>query len=132
MSFRTGAPAVVIALALLSACGERGGQSERPTPEQLSANLQAEARSLQSQLPVRVDEVTEIVGVEVEGTQVIYTVQASAPFPEGFQASEESQLAGRFCGNPQSAQIIRQGGSARYDYTDSTGSRFSVPVTSCP
>lgn len=114
--------------------GTPGAPVTAPANPNLAAQMQAEAQALQSTLPMRVDEVTQITAVTVEGTEAVYTLQISAPIPNPERAREAAQTHAQtqVCGNPAAAGLVRQGATMRYDYTDSAGASFTTRVASCP
>jgi hypothetical protein len=128
-------PSVILAaaIALLPACGEL--PSSRPSPSQLESELQAAARDAQPGLPIKLDDLTQITEIRVEGTELVSTLQVSVPFPDtpaNLQQREQGSISARICANPDAADLIRDGGTVRYDYRDPTGQSFSVRVTACP
>jgi hypothetical protein len=117
----------------LPACSDLA--DSRPSPKQLAAELQTAVRDAQPGLPIKIDDLTQITALRVEGTELVYSIQVSAPFPDtpaNLQQREQALTGNRVCSDPDSADLIRDGGTVRYDYRDPTGKNFSVRVTSCP
>lgn len=101
---------------------------------ELTAQLQAELQSLQPMLPIRVDRVSQIVAIHLEGTEVVYSMRYSIPIPDLNRVRREAQAHAQtsVCANGPASALIRQGATMRYDYTDSVGLVFHTRVISCP
>lgn len=105
-----------------------------PANPQIAAQIEREVQQIQAQLPIRIDQVTNIVAVTAEGTEVVYSLRVAAPIPNPEQAQQAAQAHAQtnVCASPPAAAMVRQGVSMRYDYTDSAGTAFSSRVTTCP
>lgn len=100
----------------------------------LAAQLQSEVGAMQSMLPIRVDQVSQITAVHVEGTEIVYTMRYAIPIPDLARVRREAQAHAEsaVCANGPASTLIRSGATMRYDYTDSVGVTFNTRVASCP
>jgi hypothetical protein len=133
---RLGARLRPILAALALACsGAAAGQAGDPGPV-TPAELESALPSVRAELPMRIDEITQVVGIRAEGTEFVYDVAISEAVPtdmieevrRDFQAQSQAML----CENADVANFLRRGGTMRHRYSDTTGFRFETRVTRCP
>jgi hypothetical protein len=105
----------------------------RQVREALAKQLQEETRAMQARLPVRMDAVSEITAIRAEGLETIYTARVTVAVPniETARAAAQAQAQANICGNAPAREMVRHGGSYRYEFTDPAGATFTTRVTSC-
>ena len=101
----------------------------------LEAEIQAGVAQARSTLPIRIDQVTQVVDIRADGTELVYDVSISQPIPGGSiataQATFQRMNQAALCANPQLRTLIARGGSLNHRYSDTGGNRFETRVVSC-
>lgn len=101
----------------------------------LAAQMTLAADQIRAQLPIRIDQITQVVGIRAEGTEFVYDVMISQPIPGGNIEQARATIQGMnqtsLCNNPDTRRLITMGGSLNHRYTDSAGNRFETRVVSC-
>lgn len=94
------------------------------------------AAQLSTSLPIRVDEMTNVIGIRAEGTEFVYDLEITEAIPpeqiEMVRVGMQNQNQTNMCANPSVRTFIGRGGSMNHRYVETAGKRFQTRVVRCP
>ena len=96
---------------------------------QLAEELRVEAETYRATLPIR-DGVLTITGVDLRGTEVVYTGVVHVDFDADAIARFRQAVSEGLC-TQDTREVIVRGGAFTYDLQDAGGERFVTTVASC-
>jgi len=130
--------AVLVALILGSRWAFERFWGEEAAGQDLAAALEAEAETIGARLPVALDEVTTLTGVETDGTTIIYRARIAKPLHQidmtAFEHGKKGVVAGNVCRNPDARALLQRGAVFRYEWVDTQGKAIgsvTLSATDC-
>ena len=122
---------MILALALAGASAPLAAQQAMSLEEEAAIA----AESLRQKLPMRVDDITTVVGIRADGAEFVYDMRVSEVFEgdhlENARATMQASNQSTMC-RGEAGTFIRRGGSMRHIYTDPNGNQFETRVARCP
>jgi hypothetical protein len=116
-----GCIAAVVAVAGLAG---HPASAQTPIPVDEIAKLHQDTKSALGQLPKRVDNTTELVGVRIDGVTLTYQYKLDRDkanlTPESHDALGKQAIVAA-CTNPLSRKVIDAGGRYGFEFTDKFG-----------
>ena len=113
--------------AIFGKSNSRAGRLER--------ELNIGAQMLNRRAPIRVDEITTLVGADVEGTHLAWNLQFSQDIPtERLEEARQAllqQAGSQLCSDPSMGEALRSGAVISADYRDASGDHIRITFPSC-
>ncbi len=110
--------------------GDDSGSASSGNEDQLNRELLAAVRQQRARLPLREGPGT-VTDMEVEGTQLIVTMELDNDFGESDWDAMAAALQRNLCGDRRSRRMIDRGSSVMYRVSDAEGERRSMITNSC-
>ncbi|HZF95731.1 MAG TPA: hypothetical protein VEZ20_12775 [Allosphingosinicella sp.] len=133
------AAAAGAALALLGGSAFLYNSSaSRPTaapvaaPSPAAGLVEAAAKQLHAEGPVRIDASTRRTAVSAEGNRLVYHMEIASTVGAAEIAAIRARDAASLCGAVDPSRLIALGGTIELRYAAAGGTRFGSVVASCP
>jgi hypothetical protein len=101
----------------------------------LERELNMGAQMINRRVPIRVDEITTLIGAETQGTQFTYKYTISEDIPtariEEARQALQRDVGARLCADPNMSQALRNGATISADYRDTSGDHIRVTFPAC-
>jgi hypothetical protein len=114
----------ISALATMAVLAGQPAWAQMPIPVDEVARLHRDTISALGQLPKRVDNTTELVGVRIDGVTLTYQYRLDRDkanlTPESHDALGKQAIVAA-CGNPLSRKVINAGGRYGFEFADKFG-----------
>jgi hypothetical protein len=117
---------------LYTSGGSRPAAEPAAAPSPAVALVEASARQLQAEGPVRIDASTRRIGVSAEGNRLVYRMEIARRVGAAEIGAIRARDAASLCGAIDPSRLIALGGAIELRYADAGGSRFGSVVASCP
>ena len=102
----------------------------------LERELSMAVQMINRRAPLRVDEITTLIGAESHGTQFTYKYTISQDVPterlEEARQTLQREVGARLCTDPNMGRAVRDGAIISADYRDTSGDHIRVTFPSCP
>jgi len=132
---------LMLPVTLLSSSASLAQSEDAATFSYDLMSLKVQAKALKSKLPEKVDDMTTMVDVKFEPTELTqwYVVDLSKlPVGKMFGQREveqeaQQEMQQKVCSNPRSARLVNQGYRYTYHYADKEGASLAdFTITTCP
>jgi len=106
--------------------------SSDSSKDTLGRDVRAFAAEIERKTPVRIDEITHLIGADAGGHDLIlkYRLSASVDFARG-KSAMAIRLRTQVCTDERSKELIDRGGHYVFRYTQPNGKSFDVNVNDC-
>jgi hypothetical protein len=102
----------------------------------LADEIAAAVEVMRIGLPRQVDSVSTLTGIRSEGTTVYYEMSINQDVSPAelrtMRPGIQADLQRTMCADPDTSRLIRQGATLNHRYTDPSGDRVDLGVSSCP
>lgn len=123
----------------IASCAAPSAPPAAPAPsagQSLAAEIADAVAVMRVGLPRQVDTVSTLTGIRSEGTTVYYEMSinqdVSAAELRAMRPALQADLQRTMCADPDTSRLIRQGATLNHRYTDPSGDRVDLGVSSCP
>jgi hypothetical protein len=90
------------------------------------------ANVIKSSLPKKLDDVTTLTDVRVEGTALVYIYEVTSPaISNEAGISLASTVTKRFCASPNGPKVLKLGGAYGYEYQNQGKVLYRFNITLC-
>jgi hypothetical protein len=117
---------------LYSSTASRPAAAPVVAPSPAAALVEAAAKQLAAEGPVRIDASTRRVAVSAEGSRLVYHMEIARTVGATEIAAIRARDAAALCGAVDPSRLIALGGSIELRYAAADGTRFGSVVASCP
>ena len=101
----------------------------------LNERLEATVQSVRPQLPMRIDEVTALTDVKLDGRTISYIIDVAEEVPADeigpYRSDVEREARARGCSEPDIRFLLESGATMVWQLRDLSGELFRVTVSSC-